>query len=523
MTRKLSAILTFFALGCAGAPNAGGALANDATAVQLPAAVAADEGPSVTIYSSADPASFDPQRFIAQQRNGYDNNWVWNVPGFGVVKDIRHLSLDAGRNELRFTDVAEYIDPTTVSFTDLTDPEGTMVLEQNFQFDLVSPSKLLEKYVDREITADVVMGDETERVRGTLLSASQGQLVVQTSNGLRLLNAGAQVRLGELPGGLITRPTLVWKLDAEQGGEHEVRTTYQTGGLTWRSDYNLVLNADDTRADLGAWVTLMNVSGAAYENARLKLIAGDVQRVTSQPEVYRMGMARSAMKSDSGFEEKTFFEYHLYTLPRRTDVLANTTQQITLFPTAQGAEVEKVMVYYGLPDAAYWGFFPSPRTDRNFGAQSNPKVDVYIRFENEEQNKLGMPLPAGKVRVYKMDDADGTLEFIGEDLIGHTPRDETVLVKVGQAFDVIGERVQTDFSIDNSRDEMFETIRVELRNHKDSAERVIVKENLYRWTNWEIVESNVEHEKIDSRTMHFDVDVPARGERTITYKVRYWW
>ncbi len=486
-----------------------------------------DEGPAVTVYSSADPAGFDPQRFIAQQRQGYDPMFAWQVPGFGVVKDVRTVSLDAGMNELRFTDVAEFIDPTTVGFTDLTHPDGTTVLEQNFEFDLVSPTKLLEKYIDREITVTVPNGDTVQDVTGKLLSANQGGLVLQTAQGVRVLNQSLRTQLGELPGGLITRPTLVWKVDANAGGEHQVRTTYQTGGITWRADYNLILDETDTKADVGAWVTLLNLSGAAYENARLKLIAGDVQRIQQQRPTRAPMAARAyaakAFPEDSGFEEKSFFEYHLYTLPRRTDILSNTTQQITLFPTARDVKVEKLMVYYGLPQAAYWGSFGQPQTDGNIGNQSNPKVDVYLRFKNEKENHLGMPLPKGKVRTYKRDDADGTLEFIGEDLIDHTAKDEKTLIKLGQAFDVVGERTQTEFTIDKSRRTMTDGYQIELRNHKDTPQKVVIKENLFRWTTWKIVEKSDDYEKVDARTIHFEVTVPANGKKTVGYTVRYTW
>lgn len=489
--------------------------------------IAEEAGPSITVYSSADPAGFDPQQFIAQQRGGHNPNAAWQVPGFGVVKEVRKVTLTAGRNELPFTDVAQFIDPTTVSFVDLTDPTGTSVLEQNFQFDLVSPDKLLDKYLDKEISVVVVSGDKTETVTGTLLSSVQGSIVLKTASGLRIVNGmGQSVMLGELPEGLRTRPTLVWKLNADKAGEHEIRTTYQTSGITWRSDYTLVLNADDTKADIGAWVSLLNLSGSGYKNAQLKLIAGDVQRIQPQryavPTMARGGMEMKLAEADAGFEEKAFFEYHLYTLPRRTDIAMNTTQQITLFPTATGVNVEKLMVYYGLPDARHW-VFAEPASDRNLGTQMNKKLDVYVRFKNEEENHLGKPLPKGKFRVYKQDDADGTLEFIGEDLIDHTAKNEKVLIKLGQAFDVVGERIQTDFTMDSSRKTIVETIKITLRNHKTAPQKVIVKENLYRWTTWEITSKSDEFEKIDARTIHFDVIVPPDGKKTVTYTVRYTW
>jgi hypothetical protein len=492
------------------------------------AAAADDEGPAVTVYSSADPAGFDPQQFIAQQRMGYNPFFANQVPGFAVVKETRKATLGAGVTDLKFTDVAQFIDPTTVSIVDLTDA-STSVLEQNFQFDLASPWKILDRYVGREIGYVLEKdGQVVKQWKGTLLSSTQGALVVQSSEGLRFLNYNDPgIRLPSLPDGLITKPTLVWKLASEKGGDHKVRTTYETKGMTWRADYNLVLAADEKTADVGAWVSLLNLCGATFKDARLKLVAGDVNRV--QPDygldpAARGGTSIGVADGEApGFQEKTFFEYHLYTLPRRTDVLDNTTQQLTLFPTAHGVPVERVLVYYGLPEAASWSYQPQPQRDRDLGNQSNPKVDVYLRLVNSEASHMGMPLPRGKVRVYKADDADGTLEFLGEDLIDHTPRDEKVLVKMGQAFDVVGERRATDFKIDNKRRWMQESFEIVLRNHKDAPAHVTVRENLYRWTNWEITQKSDEFAKVDARTIHFDVDVPANGERKVAYTVRYTW
>jgi hypothetical protein len=491
------------------------------------AAWADDEGPAVTIYSSADPAGFDPQQFIAQQRMGWNPLYANQVPGFAVVKETRKAKLAAGVTDLKFTDVAEFIDPTTVSIVDLTDP-STAVMEQNFQFDLASPAKILDRYVDREIGYAVEKdGAVVKQWKGTLLSSNQGQLVVQTPEGLRFLAYNDPgIRLPALPEGLLTKPTLLWKLASEKGGDHSLRTTYETKGLTWRADYNLVLAADDKSADLGAWVTLLNLCGATFKDARLKLVAGDVHRVQPRWDTNTMGdgtVEAAAAPAPPGFQEKSFFEYHLYTLPRRTDVLDQTTQQLTLFPTAHGVPVERVLVYYGLPEAASWSFAPQAQTDRNLGAQSNPKVDVYLRFQNAEASRLGMPMPRGKVRVYKQDDADGTLEFVGEDLVDHTPKDETVLVKLGQAFDVVGERKQLDFKVDSRRDWMQESFQIVLRNHKDAPVRVIVKENLFRWTNWEIVEKSDPFEKTDARTIQFEVDVPPNAAKSVTYTVKYSW
>ena len=316
-----------------------------------PLATLAAEGPALTVYSSADPAGFNPQQFVSQQRAGRNPNFAWQVPGFGVVKEIREMVLEKGTNTLRFTDVAQFIDPTTVSFTDLTDRDGTSVLEQSFEFDLVSPSKLLEKYLGQDIAVIVSRGQDSERISGKLLSFNEGQLVLDTPKGVRIARSSNELELGDLPEGLITKPTLRWLVKAGKAGTHEVRTTYQTGGMTWRADYNLVVNQEDTEADLGAWVSLMNLSGASFPKAKLKLIAGDVQRVTPRGRqvAYRRQVTAMAVSEDAAFQEKSFFEYHLYTLPRRTDILDNSTQQLVLFPTARGIGIEKVLLYYGLP------------------------------------------------------------------------------------------------------------------------------------------------------------------------------
>ena len=301
------------------------------------------------------------------------------------------------------------------------------------------------------------------------------------------------------------------------------------GGITWWADYNLAYaegaNANACKLDVGAWVSILNQSGAGYADAKLKLVAGDVQRAA--PPGYAAGRfpaAARAMVEEkvAGFAEKAFFEYHLYTLGRPTTLPDRSTKQIELFPVARGVPCEKKLVYYGL--APGWrGFRPNPVTDRNYGVQTNKKVDVYLSFKNAERNNMGMPLPAGRVRVSKLDRADGTLEFIGEDTIDHTPKDERVLIKLGSAFDVVGERKQIAFSVDSSRRTMTEQIEVRLRNHKEEPVTVEVKENLYRWVNWEIVERTHAFRKEDARTVIFPLRLAAGGEQVLRYTVRYTW
>ncbi len=494
------------------------------------ARAAEDEATALTIYSTARPGAISPELYrpvLGQNLNPAQLSG--RIPGYAIVKQERTIRLDQGRGVIRFADVAAHIDPTTVSFASLTDPQGTRVLEQNFEFDLVSTEKLMTRYIDHAITVDQIQGNRIETFTGTLLSTAGG-LVLKTDDGaVQVIRNYANVRFAELPGGLITRPTLVWDVASNRGGQQKTRVTYETKAVTWWADYNIVFTPDDDAnkglLDIGAWVSIINQSGATYKDAKLKLIAGDVNRAPHPRRVIRdeggrLGMAALA-ESNAGFQEKSFFEYHLYTLGRPTTLPENSTKQIELFPAARNVPCEKVLVYYGL--ASPYRNYGRPMTDRNFGVQSNKKVDTYLRFKNAKEIGMGMPLPSGRIRVSQRDQADDTLEFIGEDVIDHTPKDEEVLIKMGSAFDVVGERKQIDFATHVTRQWIDETIEIKLRNHKKQAVKVIVKENLYRWTNWEITESTHKHEKIDSRTIHFTVNVRADGEVKIRYKVHYSW
>jgi hypothetical protein len=474
---------------------------------------------ALTVYSSAAPGAVNPESL----RGGRAV-----VPGYAMVRQERTLPLDLGHNPVRFVDVAERIDPTTVTFESLTDPSGTSILEQNFQFDLVNQEKLLQRYIDRTVTVEQTRGSTVEPFNGTLLS-TQGGLVLREADGtVRVLPSHAGVKLPGLPGGLITRPTLLWDVAARKAGAHRMRVSYQTGGMTWGADYNVTYAEPRGPAsctlDIGAWVTVVNQSGASYPDAKLKLVAGDVHRAPPQPAAAPRLVQRTAALEDqvAGFEEKTFFEYHLYTLGRPTSLPDNSTKQIELFPAAHAVPCEKTFVYYGAQQPVY-AYGPSPLIDRDYGIASNRKVDVYLRFRNAADRKMGQPLPAGRVRVSKQDSTDQTLEFVGEDVIDHTPRDEDIRLKVGSAFDLVGERRQTNFRVDTSRRQMSEEVEVRLRNHKEQAVTVVVKENLYRWVNWKIAESSHKFEKEDARTAHFPVQVAAGGESILRYTVQYTW
>jgi hypothetical protein len=419
-----------------------------------------------------------------------------------------------------------------VSFESLTAPDSTAVLEQNYEYDVTNADKLLEKYLGKEVSVDLRPAggsSANQSVTGTLLSAEPGSLMLQTKQGdVRVITRGdvVSVYLASQSSQLITKPTLVWKVSADKGGQHAAQVTYQTSGLTWRADYNFVVNTNDTAADVGAWVTIMNESGATYPDAHLKLVAGDVQRVKPPQRVYEaydLAAQSGPRGGAAGFVEKSFFEYHLYTLGRTTTLGDNSTKQIELFPSRSNVPIDKTFVYYGLPEQWRYWIAPQPNADQNLGTESNKKVDIYLLLRNSEKNGMGIPLPAGRVRVYKRDEADANLEFIGEDVIQHTPKDEQVMVKLGSAFDIVGERKQTDFKADYGAHWITESFEIKLRNHKKEPVKVIVKENLFRWVNWEITQSSDKWEKQDYRTIHIPVEVPVDGERTVTYSVKYTW
>jgi hypothetical protein len=437
---------------------------------------------------------------------------------FGVVREKRIVEVPDKTSTIRFADVAAQIDGTSVSFKSLTDP-GAAVLEQNYEFDLVSADKLLQKYIDRNVT---VLTKDGSRYAGALLSFDTNQLVIKQRGELAMIQRGDNVKdigFEALPEGLITKPTLVWKIATEKPGRQLVEVAYQTGGINWQADYNAVLNAKDTLLDLSGWATVNNQSGGAYKDARLKLIAGDVRRVQPQRE---RSMSRMALAEGRalGFEEKAFFEYHLYTLGRPTTVAQNQIKQIELLKAAD-VPVKKVFLYEGAPQ---YRFFGGLVTDAGYGSEEfNKKVNVIVELRNSKDNHMGMALPKGKVRLYKGDEADAALEFIGEDEIDHTPKDELLRLQIGNAFDIVGERKRIDFKIDTAGHVMTESFEIRVRNHKDEPVTVLVKEVLYRWNTWEIVQASHKWTKYDANAIHFPVNVAKDGEQVITYTVRYTW
>lgn len=430
----------------------------------------------------------------------------------GVIKDKRFLNLKEGANEIKFQDVAATIEPETVHFKSLSFPDKCAIKEQNYEYDLVSPAKLLTKYVDKKVK--IIMLDGTI-YEGTLSSFDgQNLIIVNAKDGmLNMVNRSEHIRditFPELPEGLITKPTLIWDIACSKAGRHLSEVSYMADGINWNADYVAVLNKDDKKMDLNGWVTIDNKSGATYKNAKLKLIAGDVRRVKDKARFAEDTIVYSALQANPTFEEKPFFEYHMYTLQYPSTVKDNQTKQISLLTTEE-VPINKILVFESYSQSY---------------SDKMEKAKVMIETINSKENKLGMPLPKGKVRVYKKDQ-DDSLQFVGEDAIDHTPKDEKIRLYIGDAFDVVGQRKKTNFKqggvilFSGSIEESYE---ISLRNHKEEDIEVTVVEHLYNYNNWKITTSSHPFTKKDAQTIEFKVKVPKGGEEVkISYTVKYWW
>jgi len=444
--------------------------------------------------------------------------------GYALVKDRRQLpvELQAGVNQVRFSQVASSIEADSVHFISLTDPDAR-VIEQNYEFDLVSADKLLEKYIDQQIKALTTDGQLFE---GVLLAFDADQLILQRQQGLMILARDPNlqsVQLATLPQGLLTRPTLVWQLQTDTPGRHLVQISYIARQAKWQVDYNLAINPDDTAADLSAWVTLTNNSGATYDNAKIKLIAGYTQPDRRRPLTYGAAYYKTVQSqlppsADRGKDPSVVFgDLRLYKLPGQYTIADRQIKQIKLM-SAKSIPVEKIYVYDGAKiQWSPWSYY----SDRSFGRDQNTKVNVLLSIENRAEKNLGIALPAGKIRAFKQDD-DRALEFIGEDRIDHVAPNERFMIYTGDAFDLVGERKQTDFK-QPARKVIEETFEITLRNHKAQPVTVQVIEKMYRSRQWQISNASQQHKKLDSRTIRFDLKVPPNGQGKVTYMVRYTW
>jgi hypothetical protein len=434
---------------------------------------------------------------------------IYNV-NLGLVKDQRTIKLFKGTGDLRFMDVASQIMPTSVHIKSLLDPDSLQVLEQNYEYDLLNPQKLLDKYVGKEVKL-YTKNPYTEReetVTATLLS-NNVQPIFKIGNEITFGYPGRIVFPG-VPKDLNAKPTLVWMLENALPSSQKIEATYLTNGINWRSDYVVTLNDRDDKADLSGWVTIDNHSGTTYRNAKLKLVAGEVNRARDEYEykdrMMRVAEGAAAKPSAPQFKEDSFFEYHLYTLERPATVKDNQTKQISLV-TSENIPVRKELLYYG---ANYY------YTSRYGEAISNQKIGVFVEIQNKKENNLGIPLPKGTVRVYKAD-KEGSLQFVGEDSIDHTPRDEKVRIKLGDAFDVVGSRKQTDWK-KIAYDTYEAAFEISLRNHK--KEDVVVKVVEPIPGDWTMLSSSHAYKKAAAFTAEFNIPVQKDHEVKLTYRVR---
>lgn len=434
---------------------------------------------------------------------------------FALVKDQRYFDFKKGLNKVDFRDVAALIEPTSVHFVSLTAPQSCLILEQNYEYDLLNSDKLLSKYIDKKINISTKDG---KAYTGNLSSYDNNNLVIASADGLSMIARQDninQVSFEKIPEGLITKPTLVWEIENKKEGKHLTEVSYLTGGMNWNCEYVTVLDKDDKNISLDGWVSIDNKSGVTYKDAKLKLIAGDVKRAKEEVVLYNgMAMDRAAEKSAPQFQEKAFFEYHMYTLQRKATLKNNQTKQIALL-SANDVPVKKLFVYDPIDYFGPYWYYYDDRPDTK-----EQKIKVKLEFVNSQKNNLGMPLPKGKVKVYKKD-ADDSLQFVGEDRIDHTPKDETIRLYLGDAFDVVGERKRTNYRTGEHWAE--ESFEISLRNHKDSDIEVNVIEHMWRYANWKIANKSKEFNKKDASTIEFKVKVPKDAEVKVSYTVKYWW
>lgn len=418
-----------------------------------------------------------------------------------LVKEQRYLEIPAGISSLNFTDVASEIDPTSVQFT-AVNSSAVRVLEQNYEYDVLNDAKLLQKYLGAKIKITDAQNQVNE---GYLLGAGENLILGSSSSGGQVTVVKANqikaICFPELPNGLVIRPTLVWLLqNSGTGGRRLTEITYLTGGISWKADYVATIDADDSRVDLTGWVTLNNQSGARYQNARLKLVAGDVHRVSTDQrnEVIPILYRTSKMESTSDFTEEALFEYHLYTMNRLTNLNNNQIKQVELL-NKHSIPAKKLLIYEAAVDGK--------------------KIRTMLEFKNSTANGLGIPLPKGIIRVEKAD-GEGSLQFIGEDRIDHTPKDENVRINLGNAFDIIGERVRTQVKelAKNLREESYQ---ITLRNHKPEVVTVTVIENISQYHESKVTMASHNYQRTSAGKLEFDLKIPAGGEERLTYTIRY--
>ena len=469
---------------------------------------------------------------------------------FAVVRTIFALELQKGVNQISYSDATAHVEPDSVILRDPAGKRSLRILEQNYRNDPVTQELLLSLFEGKTIEFENIRTKDNTQVReiipGKIIRSGyiphysamgrygqdyyQSQMAYAQASGQPIIEVDGKLQFS-LPGkplfpslgdDTILKPTLTWLIQADTPGLLDAEVGYVTGGFSWEADYNLVAPEKGNMVDLIGWVTMDNQSGKTFENAKIKLMAGDVQKL--QPQAYAFGGSRAKAMYDTAesapaVSEKAFDEFHIYTLARPTTLRDRETKQVE-FVRAAGVTAPVIYVYDGaLPNYRFYGGL---NNDRGYGTECNKKIWVMREFVNSETNHLGMPLPKGKLRFYRSND-DGQLEFTGENEIDHTPRNETIRVKTGNAFDLVGERKQTNFRVDSGDKWMDETFEIKLRNRKKEPVEIRVVERLYRWNNWSIAKNSDEFHKNDAQTIEFRVQVKPDKEKTVTYTVHYSW
>jgi hypothetical protein len=471
---------------------------------------------------------------------------------FAVIREILPLDLKAGNNTVRFSGATAHVEPDSVILRDPAGRRALQVLEQNYRNDPVSQERLLDLYEGKTIEFSVRNPDGTNRIvngkivrsgyvphydamnrNGPQYQANQflvasptggvGQPIIEVNGKLQFSLPGQPI-FPALTDDTILKPAFDWILFSTQPARFDAELSYVSGGMSWSSDYNIIAPETGDTLDLVGWVTLDNQSGKQFDHARIKLMAGDVNKVQPRDQAmfYASTGAVGGMIQQPQVTEKTFEDYHLYTLPQPTTIHDRETKQVEFLRAAR-IQSKRLYIYDGALFDRNFGGYQDVRQIQQYGTQSNPHVWVMREFANSDANHLGVPLPRGRVRFYRRDQ-DGQVEFTGENQIDHTPRDETVSVYTGNAFDITGERRQTKFQSQMQPggflDESFE---IKLRNHKKEAATVRVVERLYRWMNWVITQESATHRQKDSKTIEYDVTLQPDEERTLTYTAHYTW
>ena len=436
--------------------------------------------------------------------------------GAALIRESRTLTLEAGLNQIEMSDIPAAIDPSSVSIR-AADASSLRVIEQSYKANLADRDALFAHFAGEVIAVTALDGTVYS---GELLLGRGNDLILRGNDGgivMPNINDARDIQFPDLPENLLTQPALQWLLESESGGEQSVELTYLTGGMNWRADYNLLLNADESAFDLGGWVTLSNRSGAAYRDARLKLVAGDVQRAEPQMRAMAVSMEMAsdlAGRGGGGVEQRDFFAYQLYEIERPVDIDDKASKQIE-FVSGAGIAATTLNIVDHSPD--FGGYFSAIDYPEDYGERGGA-VKSWLVFETGADG-LEADLPAGLMRVYKSD-IDGAGLLIGESRINHTPQGDEVRLLLGSAFELAGERVQTDYRA-ISRDVAQESIEARLRNRSDEAATIVVRERLYRWSDWDIIESSAPYDTIDAATIEFVVELAAGEEMTLSYTVQY--